>query len=217
MNEENTIDISNWVAFDVEKIQTEYKDEPTQVSIVDYNNNIIYETYVTPRGSPKSLIVKRGVARVANISKPYEIVREEIKEILKDKIIIGHDLSNEFRAFRLNESDYKTIDTAVLPIFKIITLKPRTLKSLTKEVLDRDIQTGKHSATEDAIATMDIVKKYKSYLNLDVPVLERDVLFAEKILNGSSKLKVKGSNGGSRKNMKQCRKRALKKTLKRKK
>lgn len=198
------IDTSIWVSIDVEKVATQYGAEPSQVVIVDYDNNILYETYVNPRGSPKSAIVKRGIDRKLDVSKPYDIVREEVIEIIKDKIIIGHDLHNEFLAFELDESKYKTIDTAKLPIFSIITLRPRRLKDLVKEVLDRDIQTGKHDAKEDAIATMDIVKKYKTYLDIDVPILERDVSLSQKIVDASTRIKTRG--GGNRKKNNKTRK-----------
>lgn len=194
------MDTSNWIAIDVEKVPTPYGAEPSEVSIVNYDNKIIYKTYIKPRGIPKSEFVKRGLDRVAHLSKPYNIVKEEVKEILRDKIIIGHDLDNEFRAFELNEDEYKTIDTAKLPIFSIITLRPRRLKDLVKEVLNKDIQIGKHSATEDAIATMNIVKKYEKYLDLDVPVLARDVSLSQKIIDASSRITL--SSGGSRKTYK---------------
>lgn len=189
-------DTSKWISIDVEKVPTQYGAEPSQIAIVDYDNNILYETYVKPRGFPKSAIVRRGIDRKSDVSKPYDIVKGEIIEIMKDKIIIGHDLQNEFLAFELDESKYKVIDTAKLPIFSTIILKPRKLKDLVKEGMDRDIQIGKHNAKEDAIATMDIVKKYKSYLDVNVPILDRDVSLSQKIVDTNARIKT--LRGGKR-------------------
>lgn len=73
--------------------------------------------------------------------------------INKNSILIGHGLENDLNVMRLFHN--KVIDTAILyskTKFKV------SLKNLAFEVLSRKIQNGEHDSSQDAIATMDVVK-----------------------------------------------------------
>lgn len=75
------------------------------------------------------------------------------KLINKNSILIGHGLENDLNVMRIFHN--KVIDTAVLyskTKFKV------SLKNLAFEFLSRKIQNGEHDSSQDAIATMDVVK-----------------------------------------------------------
>lgn len=67
--------------------------------------------------------------------------------------MIGHGLENDLNVMRIIHRSI--IDTAILYSkgkYKV------SLKNLAFEFLSRKIQSGEHDSSEDAIATMDVVK-----------------------------------------------------------
>ena len=70
-------------------------------------------------------------------------------------ISVGHGLENDFRALNLVHS--LVVDTSTLyPHFFGLPYR-RSLKSLAKSYLKRDIQTGTHDSLEDARASLELV------------------------------------------------------------
>ena len=68
---------------------------------------------------------------------------------------VGHGLENDFRALNLVHS--LVVDTSTLyPHFFGLPYR-RSLKSLAKSYLKRDIQTGTHDSLEDARASLELV------------------------------------------------------------
>ena len=70
-------------------------------------------------------------------------------------LLVGHGLENDFRALMLVHT--LVIDTSDLyPHFFGLPYR-RSLKSLAKSYLKRDIQTGTHDSLEDARASLELV------------------------------------------------------------
>ena len=68
--------------------------------------------------------------------KPFSIMIKEIKEILKDKIVILHNLAQDFAYLRLTRHDCLwTLDTSLLKMFQKKNLK-RKLRDLILEFVD---------------------------------------------------------------------------------
>ena len=89
-----------------------------------------------------------------------EVVREKIIRLLRDRIVVGHDVQHDFKAIQYKHPRRLVRDTAFyMPLRRGTGLSANerqavSLKKLAKCVLKQDIQTGAHSATEDATATM---------------------------------------------------------------
>ena len=112
---------------------------------------------------------------------PFAEVVQEVKEMLQDKILVGHGLDNDLRALGIDHPWLMMRDTAYYqPFMRQLETStfnnhnmsqvdgqpiwgPRKLKELAKEKLQRDIQVpGKsHCPIEDAAAALDLYKSHR--------------------------------------------------------
>lgn len=68
--------------------------------------------------------------------KPFSVMIREVKEILKGKIVILHNLAQDFAYLRLTRHDcLRTVDTSLLKMFQKKSLK-RKLRDLILEFVD---------------------------------------------------------------------------------
>ena len=128
-------------------------------SIVGYDGNILYDSYVRPcQPITDFRTIFSGIRRChMEHAKPFEEALREIKAILADKMIVGHDLKNDFNAINLMDHPQTLIrDTAHLDILQLGHMP--SLKLLTKVCLNYDIQEGSHCSLIDARACMNIYK-----------------------------------------------------------
>jgi len=93
--------------------------------------------------------------------KAFKFMHAELKAVLKDKIVIAHNLPRDFNYLRLTRHDCKrTVDTSLIKMFQRKNLR-RKLKELILEFIDEQIQkTVNHSPIEDAKACMRLFKVY---------------------------------------------------------
>jgi len=112
--------------------------------------------------SDKWIVDHTGVKR-----KPFKTMHDEIKEILKDKIVVMHNLCKDFAYLRLTRHDCaRTLDTSLFKMFQRKSLK-RKLRDLTLEFVDEDIQkTCNHSPVEDANACMRLYKVFSREIGI---------------------------------------------------
>ena len=181
------------MALDCEMVQTTKGQILAHVSIVDSEGKSLYNTYVKPpRGAHITNLLTQysgitSIRQLTHHSNPtFHEVQEQVKEILKDKIVVGHALINDFKALRLNKADYEIRNTAETPFFMQFNkvtgrLQPRKLQALAHEFLGRKIQDGTHDATEDALAALNLYKGYADRWNEPFPAG-----FREPILNRPS-------------------------------
>lgn len=150
----------NVLAIDCEMGFTDKGFEMIRITIIDFfNNETLYDKLVKPIGHIIDLNTQFSGVSLEDMEKGitfHECMDEILNNNLinQDTILIGHGLENDLNVMRVIHK--KVIDTAV--IYKKGKLK-RSLKDLAFEILNRKIQTGEHDSSEDAIATMDIVKK----------------------------------------------------------
>ena len=136
-------------------------------SIVNYLGDVIFDEYIRPDGP-----ITRYRTWVSGI-RPYHMVDAlpmakavvEIKKILQDKIIVGHDLKNDFLAIGLSHPESLRRDTAkYCPIREYARLPVHhspSLKKLSLILLDREIQRRSHCSVQDAIAALDVYKLFE--------------------------------------------------------
>jgi len=183
-----------------------------QVSIVDWNGYVIYQSYVTPTesvidyrtpwsGITKELLEKQG--------RPFATVRAEVLNQLAKKIVVGHALENDFAVLEIDPSTIETRDTGYAPEFKKKlrdgSFGSRKLKELAEEYLGKKIQTGQHDPAEDARAAMELFKKFRYDIFEPVILSQANInafvraMEAMAITNTNTDLP---KNGGSRKGSK---------------
>ncbi|KAJ4176932.1 3'-5' exonuclease [Fusarium falciforme] len=167
------IDIGKYIAIDCEMVGVGpggYQSALARVSIVDFHGRQIYDSYVKPKEkvtnwrtavsgiSPKSM----------RFARDFEEVQADIDKLLKDRILIGHDLKHDLEALILSHPARDIRDTAKFPGFKKYGngRKP-ALRLLAQQLLGVEIQEGAHSSIEDARATMLLFRKHKSAFDVD--------------------------------------------------
>ena len=99
--------------------------------------------------------------------KPFSVMIREVKEILRDKIVILHNLAQDFSYLRLTRHDcLRTVDTSLLKMFQKKSLK-RKLRDLILQFVDVQIQkTVNHSPIEDARACIRLYKVFSREIGI---------------------------------------------------
>ena len=150
-----------------------YKSALARVSIVDYENVVLIDTYVKvnePVTDYRTFV--SGVTEehlTSDLAMDSDKCIALVQKILKNKILVGHALKNDLTALGIEHPWYDTRDTAKYEPFMKKAKKnapstlprPRKLKDLALTKLNREIQVeGKpHCSIEDAIASLDLYKK----------------------------------------------------------
>jgi RNA exonuclease 4 len=175
--------IENAVAIDCEMVGVYpgNKSALAHVAIVDFNGRKIYDKYVIPNGGIESITDYRtdfsGITpeKLVHLNKKehsFKTVKQEVHSILKDKMIVGHGLTNDFKVLEFSPSSDMIWDTTLIEKYlqnhPFIPGKkqPRKLKVISKEFANNNIQksdkTG-HSPLEDARASMNLYRLSFSY------------------------------------------------------
>jgi RNA exonuclease 1 len=152
----------NVLAMDCEMSYTVAGMEVVRVSIVDWNGKTVLDTLVQTQ-YPVICFNTRfsGVSSVSD-GVTFEELHDRLGEIANsDTILLGHSLSSDLRALRLDHR--RVIDTVQLYPHQRGHPFKNSLRYLTEKYLGRFIQTGEHNSIEDALACMDLLKlKVKS-------------------------------------------------------
>lgn len=154
------ITTDSYVGIDCEMVSTENdKNTLARVSIVNIEGDVLLDSYVKP--DEKVINYRTFVTgikpRHLNSAKSFDEVREDVKRIIKNKIIVGHAVHHDLNALKIKVSEDKLRDTQVL-YSETFGVSSISLQKLCFEVLGRMIQVGHHSSVEDAIATIEIFK-----------------------------------------------------------
>eukprot|EP00057_Strongylocentrotus_purpuratus_P025962 XP_011680436.1 PREDICTED: apoptosis-enhancing nuclease-like [Strongylocentrotus purpuratus] len=135
-------------------------------SIIHHSGEIIYDSYVKPDEPITDYRTKWSGIRPRNMVNaiPFNEAQEQVKNLLKDKIVIGHAVWNDFQALKFSHPPNDVRDTSKCKLLAEIYGSKCTpgqhlgLKSLAKYLLGIDVQRGEHSSVEDARAAMDLYK-----------------------------------------------------------
>ncbi|PWY92894.1 Nop53-domain-containing protein [Aspergillus heteromorphus CBS 117.55] len=163
-----TAELGRYVAIDCEMVgvgpNPDNDSALARVSIVNFNGEQIYDTYVRPKEMvtdwrthvsgilPKHMVEARTLERV----------QKDVTDILDGRILIGHAVRNDLDALLLSHPKRDIRDTSKhAPYRKIAGGGSPRLKMLASEFLGLDIQGGAHSSVEDAKATMLLYRRDK--------------------------------------------------------
>lgn len=147
-----------------------YESALARVSIVDYNNAVLFDTYVKvsePVTDYRTFVSGiREEHLQSDLAMDFAQCQSIVKKLLQGKILVGHALKNDMTVLDLEHPWYNCRDTAKYEPFmkkdkNTNLLRPRKLKDLTETKLDRIIQIAgqEHCPVEDAIAALDLFKK----------------------------------------------------------
>jgi RNA exonuclease 4 len=146
------------VALDCEMVEVDdHSDGLARVSIVNYNGQVLLDTFVRPKG--KITNYRSWVSGVYPSSMkdatPYDEGRQKAVDILKDKIIVGHSLKHDFKVLNWEPLSHNVRDLITFNRFQDeVGHHPKSLKKLAAEFLEKNIQTGAHSSVIDARAAL---------------------------------------------------------------
>lgn len=139
------------------------RSEIGRVSIVGFGGEILMDEYGKPRRSVSDYRTKySGIYphHLANADSSQDVVRRA-RCLLKDKIIVGHDLSQDFKVLGICPRIVHVRDTSLYePYVKVFGKRP-SLKALTLLILGQSIQVGPHDSVEDARAAMMLYRAVK--------------------------------------------------------
>ena len=137
-----------------------------RVSIVDWNLEVILDTYVqvpvrvTDFRTHVSGVEAKHI-KSQNNAMPVKECRDKVAKILKGKILVGHALTNDFKALMTSHPKDMIRDTAKYRPFQRYgnaKWRARKLRDLVKENLKgkENFQEGEHDSVQDAKATMEL-------------------------------------------------------------
>lgn len=195
-----TIEKQKYIAIDCEMVGIGIdgkKSALARVSVVDYEGKLLLDTHVrvpervTDFRTHVSGVRPKDIAPTSANAVDHASVRSTVGNLLHNKILVGHALSNDLSALMLSHPRKDMRDTARYKPFMRPSgrsggkLRPRKLRDLVHEQLGMKIQEeGKaHDSVDDARASMELFKVVR-------------VKWEKELLSLGAKKKGGGGGGG---------------------
>ncbi|WQF80493.1 Putative ribonuclease H-like superfamily, exonuclease, RNase T/DNA polymerase III [Colletotrichum destructivum] len=167
------LDVGKYVAIDCEMVgvgQGGHESVLARVSIVDFHGRQVYDSYVRPqeRVTDWRSAVSGIHPKHMRFARDFDEVQTDVAKLLKDRIVVGHDIKHDLDVLKLSHPGKDVRDTSSYPAFRQYGngRKP-ALRRLAEEILGVTIQGGAHSSIEDARVTMLLFRKHKSGFDVD--------------------------------------------------
>jgi len=135
-----------------------------RVSLVNYHGAILLDERVKQRERVVDYRTKWSGIRPGDLvnAKPFMEVQRRVADLLKDKILVGHAVSNDLKALLLSHPFTLTRDTQQFAYkYKLSKGRHPALRNLTAQEFGIQIQGGEHSSVTDARATMAIYRLHR--------------------------------------------------------
>jgi len=160
--------VANALALDAEFVGVGYRgqqDAVAKICVIDYEENIVYESYVIPEEPVVDYRYEfSGVTEEdLKTGKPFSVVKKELESVLlSSRLIIGHNVRHDLDLLHYKHPKENIRDTAYYtPLLKPGRLSKK-LKVLAKNFLGYSIQVGPHDPYEDCVAALRVYKKFQS-------------------------------------------------------
>uniref|UniRef100_A0A6A7FTK6 RNA exonuclease 1 homolog n=2 Tax=Hirondellea gigas TaxID=1518452 RepID=A0A6A7FTK6_9CRUS len=148
-------------ALDCEMCYTTDGNELTRITVVNFKNDVVYESYVQPDNHILDYNTRfSGISEedLEDVSTTLVDVQAALlSRFSASTVLIGHSLESDFMALKLIHNN--VIDTSFMFPHKMGPPFKRALRNLASEYLKKIIQNdvGGHDSTEDAITCMDLL------------------------------------------------------------
>lgn len=167
------LEIGKYVAVDCEMVGVGpggHDSALARVSLVDFHGRQVYDSFVKQREkvvnwrTPFSGISQKEM----RFARTFKEVQQEVHDLIKGRILIGHDIKHDLEVLELSHPPRDIRDTSRHAAFKKHGhgRKP-ALRLLALNLLNIEIQEGAHSSIEDARVTMLLFRKDKSAFDVD--------------------------------------------------
>ncbi|XP_076464717.1 apoptosis-enhancing nuclease-like [Babylonia areolata] len=132
-------------------------------SIVDHRGHILFDRFVKPPDKVTDYRTRWSGLRPHHICSgiPFIAAQEMIAAVIKDKVVIGHAVHNDFRVMDLKHPVHLIRDTASCKLLREMANLPSNasaLRKLTSALLGRTIQKKEHCSVTDARACLDLFR-----------------------------------------------------------
>ncbi|KAI8322576.1 hypothetical protein GQ54DRAFT_297291 [Martensiomyces pterosporus] len=159
--------VGKFLAVDCEMVGAGFKGSRSmlaRVSVVNYYGHVVLDTFVRPAEKVTDYRTWVSGIRKSDLDKgrPFREVQEQVAELFKDRVIVGHAIQHDLKALMLTHPPLMIRDTAKFPGFKKMSKgSAPALRKLAASVLNITIQEGEHSSVTDAKTTMLLYRKVK--------------------------------------------------------
>ncbi|KAJ8116083.1 hypothetical protein OPT61_g2417 [Boeremia exigua] len=178
------------IAIDCEMMRSNIGSVLGRVSIVNYEGETVLDTFVCYPGPVIVTKTNKEHSRIRwediepqNGARPFSEVQTTLIELLRDRILIGHDIQKDLKAIAMDLSAHverlegRGITRTIQPLRLDVSVRDTqkysgyrqyairgahqgpNLKNLALNVLRCRIKEGRISSLEDAVATMQIYRK----------------------------------------------------------
>ncbi|KAH8912490.1 hypothetical protein BR93DRAFT_922446 [Coniochaeta sp. PMI_546] len=167
------VELGKYLAMDCEMVGVGadgHESALARVSIVDFHGRQVYDSYVRPKERVTDWRTHvSGIApKHMHEARKFEEVQAQVAELLKGRILVGHDIRHDLQALLLEHPTKLIRDTARFSGFRKYGHGPKpALRVLAKEILDVEIQTGQHSSIEDARVAMLLFRRHKPAFDVE--------------------------------------------------
>jgi RNA exonuclease 4 len=138
-----------------------------RVCLIDYAGKVLYDKFCKPidRVTDHRTHVS-GVRAKDLVRAPcFKVVQNEVAALIREKVVIGHALHNDFAVLGFSHPKSLIRDTSkyapLVRASKSLGKRTPSLRDLALTELDLVIQTAAHSPEEDARAALLIYKKFR--------------------------------------------------------
>jgi len=130
-----------------------------RVSIVNSEYETIYDKFVKPTVKVTDYRTRVSGIRREDIEhgETFAIVKKEVAQILKNKLLVGHSPEHDFKVLQISHPKHMIRDTSMYSKFlKLTKCQKPSLKRLALHFLGVSIQEGKHCSVQDAKAALQL-------------------------------------------------------------
>jgi len=133
---------------------------PGEVAVVGGSGEVIYHSYCHPGAQHLATnTIRGGVPRNKWGGAPsLQAVRDGVAAAVRGRTLVGHGLITDLKYLGLTHPEHLQVDTLSLHPFTRAGGQARTLKDLAQKYFGAAIQTGRHSAEEDAAMVLQLYR-----------------------------------------------------------
>ncbi|KAI0414782.1 ribonuclease H-like domain-containing protein [Xylaria grammica] len=170
------VEVGKYIAIDCEMVGIGPKGQDhmlARVSCVDFHGKQVYDSFVIPREPVSDYRTEITAITASTLraptARPFGEVQATVADLLKGRILVGHDVRHDLAVLELGHPTPQIRDTARHSKFRKYGHGPKpALRVLAREILGLDdFQRGKHSSVEDARVAMLLFRTKKSEFDVE--------------------------------------------------